>query len=99
MNGKYAIVCKHVLDAPSCAKCAFKTTPSDLDDSGWQFLCGEREHSAGDARILSVAEIMALLPSAAAIIDAKELGLFVFDGSRWSRLDGRRFNQTRRRRA
>lgn len=94
MNGKYAIVCKHVLDAPSCAKCAFKTTPLDFDDSGWQFICEEREHSVEDARILSVAEIIALLPSAATIIDAKESGLFVFDGCRWSRLDGRRRNQT-----
>ena len=83
MNGKAVIVCKHVLCDPSSVKSAFKTEPIDCSDSGWQFFCGEKSHSAEDARIVSVEEIKQLIPSAISILENLELGAFRFDGGNW----------------
>ena len=89
MNENVVIICKHVLDDPSCVKCAFKTEPTDRSDSGWQFLCGEKSHSEEDARIVSLEEIKQIIPSTISILETSEPSAFVFDGNRWIRQDTR----------
>lgn len=69
MNKRAAIVCKHVLDNPACAKHALRTASTDPSDSGWQVLCDRESHTAEDARIVSVHELMQLIPMMESIIE------------------------------
>ena len=80
---KAVIICKHVLDNPSCVKCACKTEPSEASDSGWQFLCGAESHAAEDAKVVSEDEIKKLIPSVSQIWEAKAPCTFILDGDRW----------------
>ena len=88
MNRKVVVICKHILEDPTCAKCAFKTESADCSDSGWQFLCGEKNHSTEDARIVSVEEVMQMIPSSISILESSEPAQFLFDGETWVRSDG-----------
>jgi hypothetical protein len=83
MDRKVVIICKHLLNKPSCAKCAFKTEPVDCSDSGWQFFCGEINHSEEDAKIVSMEELKQMIPSAIPILGSPAPSTFVFDGSSW----------------
>ena len=87
MNGIGVIICKHVLDNPSCVGYAFKTEPVECADSGWQFLCREKSHSEEDARVVSMEEIKQMIPSAISILETSEASTFVFDGNNWVRRD------------
>lgn len=87
MKGNAVIICKHVLDDPSCVEHAFKGEPIECADSGWQFLCGAKSHSEEDARVVSMEEIKQMIPSAISILETSEASTFVFDGTNWVRRD------------
>ncbi len=55
------ITCCHVLDGH-----AILHVSHDADDGMWQFLCG-KSHSTHEARVVSLAEILALDQSVAAL--------------------------------
>jgi len=83
MNRKATIICKHVLDDPSCAKFAFRMPAEDVADSGWQVLCDRNAHSSEDAKIVSVDELKKLIPSIASILGAPCPCMFVFENGTW----------------
>ena len=84
MNGSAVIICKHLLDDPTCAKVAIRTEPVEPADSGWQVLC-DLAHDPGDAKVVSVDELKRLVPSVAPILDTPAPCTFVFDGEGWTR--------------
>ncbi len=80
---KVVIVCKHVLDDPSCVKCAFKTESTEPSDSGWQFLCGAEIHTEEDAKVVYEDEIKQLIPSISQIWEAQDSAMFVLEDNKW----------------
>jgi|GraSoiStandDraft_28_1057319.scaffolds.fasta_scaffold1436173_1 hypothetical protein len=68
---KGAIVCEHVALCSATVRRAVRSEPVAVEDSGWQFLCGEVEmENEENAAIWSVQEVVDYEPSLAAWIDS-----------------------------
>ncbi len=85
MSSKAVVVCEHVLADPKCVKCAFRTEAAEPSDSGWQFLCGAKNHTSEEAKVILEDEIKQLIPSVLSIWDTTSPCMFVFDGAGWVR--------------
>ena len=75
------ISCSHVIR--SCEPILLIS--HDLDDGGWQFLCGNREHEKDEAMIVVLEEIVAVEPTILDMADLK-LGYIaqrLSKGERW----------------
>ena len=82
---KAVIVCKHILDDPSCVKCAFRTESTEPSDSGWQILCGKTSHSEEEAKVVSEEEIKQLIPSIVSFWETQYPCMFTFECNKWVR--------------
>lgn len=66
-----AIVCEHVALRCGAVQRAVRSDPAAEEDSGWQFLCGEREaEDEKKAAVWSVQEVVDYEPSLASWIDS-----------------------------
>lgn len=65
-----AIVCEHIAKRGASILSAFKTKADSLEDSGWQFFCGQVEEENPDsAKVWLLEEVLAFEPSLAAYLD------------------------------
>ena len=64
-----AIVCRHIAKDKVGVRHAARSEPIRMEDSGWQFLCGESHVDCAGASVWSIGEVIACCPEVAQFID------------------------------
>jgi len=71
-----AIICEHISYPERPILHATRDTPEQLEDSGWQFLCGVENHEHSDAAVWALHQVADLDPSVRPILDAEPQSSF-----------------------